>query len=166
MSLSYKGKLSIGGLSPLSVGASAAAFATLSAQVAGLISLQARLTVTPPTLALNISLVTQLLADLQAALTLGLPGVDFQIAACAAAVVSLEAQLALIAQLTATFGVPGIYVYSYDGPAVALGPALTSELAVMWPDGVSTALHSNALVLGTVTPAAWTAMGTFFGGAF
>jgi hypothetical protein len=163
--LAYSGKITIGGLCPLVVSASALLIADLQARVTGLLALQARLTVTPPTLALNITLVTQLLAQLQAALAIGLPGVDFQLTAVAALLVSLEAQLALLLQLQALFGAPGVYVYTWDGPANLLGPALGVELATQWRDGVPTALHANALVLGTVTPATWVAMRTFFGGA-
>lgn len=165
MTIAYKGSLSIGDLCPLVVSAHAATFAELNAKLAGLLELQAKLTITPPSIAGSITIVANLLAGLQAAVTLGLPGVDFQLAAVAAAMVSINASLSILLSLQVTFGAAGVFVYSYEGAVGAFGGELNAALAAGFPGAGGPLQGCNALVLGTVTPATWTAMAAFFGGA-
>jgi len=163
--LTYLGELSIGGICPLVVSAAADITAALNAQLAGALALVAALQITPPTINVNISLVTALLAQLQIALELGLPGVDFQISACLAFIAQLEAELAILLQLTGLFAAAGIFAYEYSGPADELGPALTSELADGTRDGQGGSTQLKAIVLATRLSATWGAMQTFFAGA-
>lgn len=164
--LTYKGSVSIGGLCPAVVAAQAAVLANLNARIAGLIALQARLSLQPPSFALGLDAAAALKAGIEAAITGGVvfPGVDVQIAALAALVATLEAQIALLIP-GAILGAGGVYVWEFDGTGPELGPLLTNALATQWPDGASPLLPANAIVLATTIGATWAAMKTFFGGA-
>jgi phage tail protein X len=161
--LELVGELTIAGLCPLVVEANAAVLAELQAKLAGCLSLQASLTVTPPTLAANLELATQLVASLTAAIEVGLPGVDFQLTVVAALIASIQGQLEALLALQALMGAT-VIVWEYGGPASALGPALTSALAVELPDGTPSASAVNGLVVLTPSPETWLSVKAFFGG--
>ena len=138
------GTRSLGECLPGVLSLSVAAKGNLAAQIAGIIEAQARLTVTPPTLAGNIQIATEILASLQAAVAIGLPTVDFQFAALAEVLAALQAQLAAIVDLR--LGELGVSLYTYDGPQVG-----TSTQGIV-PPGVSPSQDSGALVLSAVAP--------------
>jgi hypothetical protein len=108
---------------------------------------------------------TNFLAQLQAGVTLGLPSVSYDLSACATLSASLSASLAVLTTLQGLFGTGGVFAYTYSGTGAGLGPALTTELATQWRDGTPSSASANAIILGTVSPATWTAMTAFFGGA-
>lgn len=161
--LTYLGELSIGAICPLAVAAQADIFAQLQAQLAGLLQLQAQLTITPPTIGANIKLVAQLLAGLE--VSIGLPGIDFQLTAVAALIAQLNLSLGLLLELEVLFGTAGVFAYAYEGDALSFGPQLSAALASGWPDGTGVAAKSNGIVLATVSPVTWSAMKAFFAGA-
>lgn len=162
--LTYLAEMNLGALCPLCVTSTAGVIAGLHAQLNGLVALAANLTLHPPSFTTSLTLAAQLTSTLNAAISLGLPGVSFQLAAVAKAVAALNANLSLLASLTASLGGAGAFVWSYSGTGAGLGPAITSALSGGWPDGTSSSTAANALVLGTVTPAVWTTITSFFGG--
>ena len=165
MSLTYVGSLSIAALVPTTFALFASLTPYIQAQLTGNLDMSANLSILPPSLSETVTIAGQILADLQAALALGLtlPSVDLsvslnaQIAILAAFIASLEALIAL-------GGAAGIDVFTYAGTVNGLGPALTGELANGSPSGGTAFDASNALVLLTRSSATWDSMVTFFGG--
>jgi hypothetical protein len=174
--LTYVGSLSLGQCVPLALAASAQLSASigivlpkLQAELAGLLALQANLTIHPPSIAANIDVVLQLLAGLQTSLTLGLPGIDFQIAAVLELVAkiqvdlgSLSASLSFGLNLQVILGALAIDLYVYEGAARQLGPALGQQLTNGLPSGTGPNHPCNAIVLATESPVTWGAMSKFF----
>lgn len=159
----YGGSTSIVSLVPIIRRALFGVYLNLKARLAGLVSMMAKFTATPPTAAFGIAAMGSARASLQAAIDGALP--DLILSAVVGAIAALNAAAALIVQLQALFSTAGVFVYKYDGATSQLGPALTSSLASGWPDGSPPATNANAILLGTVTPATWTALQAFFGGA-
>jgi len=147
--LRYVGSLTLGQCVPIAVRASASIAASvafvlpsLSAKLAGLLALQASLTLTPPSLTGNLQAALNLVSSLQASIGLGLPGVDFQLAAVAAALAEVQAQLAAIgvqatfqAELDVILGTPGLHAWAYTGDADQLGPEFTAATSDGFPGG-------------------------------
>jgi hypothetical protein len=165
--ITYVGEQNIGNLCPLVGSATLGIIARLKAQLAAMLELALQLSLHPPTFAATLSIVVDLVASLTAALSLTLPGVSFQLAAVAKLVAKINAELALLAKLALVLAssTGGVMVFTYSGPGNALGTSLTTALSGSWPNAASGSAHANALVLGTVTPAVWTVMSAFFGGA-
>jgi hypothetical protein len=159
--LTYVGQYNIGTMCPITVTATAGIIAELNARLAGMLALS----ITPPSISLTVLLngALALRAALQAALTVQLPGVGFQLAATAQLIAKLDAQIALLAQFSAILAGAGVMVFEHDGPANQLGPSLTSALSSAWPDGSTLGVNANALVLGVVSPAVWLVVRAFFG---
>ncbi len=110
----------------------------------------------------QISLLNQMLANLNAALAAIPPiptlSLSAQVALAASILVDLNALLALVnaklaiqVSFASILATAGVEVLAWDGARNALGPALTAERG-----GATT--HSNAVVLYTQSGAAWTAM--------
>ena len=165
MSLQYVGSLSLAGLIPTSFALFASLDVYIQAQLTGQLAMSVNIGILPPTLEATIAIATTVLADLQAALSLGLtlPSVDLS--------VSLNAQIAILEALIASLqaiivlgSAAGIDAWTWDGPVNGLGPALGAALAFGAPSGGFGTDHSNALVLLTRVSATWTAMNAFFGG--
>ena len=169
MSLTPLGSLALSAVVP---GAAAAAAAGEIGIEAALPGIQAQLTALAsftPTLDLgglsgDITIAGNILADLQAALALGLtpPSLQAQLDIVAGLVLTLNnlvilinAQLQIILDLIALLATAGVDAYAYDGPADQLGAALTAQYA-------GDTDHANALVLVTKIGATWTAMSTLF----
>lgn len=147
--LTSMGQLTLGDSVPVALSASAELAASVNlmlpevnAKIAGLVALQASLTLTPPSLAGNLQVALDLVASLQASLSLGLPGLDFQLTAVAALLAELNvflgallAKLDLALSLQATLGTPGIFAYQYIGPVGTAGNELQVRLAGGLPGG-------------------------------
>jgi len=136
-----------------------------NARLAGAIALQASLTITPPTLVATIAALAEMQVQLQAAFSLGLPSVSFNLSACAALIAEIDASLNLLIQLGLLWGVGGLFAYTYAGTGPGLGAALTTELATQWPDGTPSSSACQAIIIGATESASWAAMTSFFGGA-
>lgn len=161
--LRYRGQISIAGLCPIVVECNALILAELQAKLAGVLALSVQLSITPPTLAANLDIAVELVAALTASIEIGLPGIDFQIAAVAALVAQLQLNLALLLSLDVLLGAT-LMAYTWEGPANELGPAVTSEFAVELPDGTSSYAPVNAILLVTPSPVAWVSIRALFGG--
>lgn len=163
--LTFIGSQTIGEVCPFAVSALTGAFAVilpkLQAQLAGVLALQASLTVTPPTLAANIDVATKLLAALNASVSLGLPGVSFQLQAVAALIAKLQLDIGALI-FPPLFLVGGIDLYAYDGRVSEMGGAITASLAVGLPGGTPANGSCNALLMIAETPVIWAAMQAFF----
>lgn len=163
--LVYGGAATIGSLAPFVLRALGGVYADLKGRLAGLISMVAKFTATPPTALSGISVAGDIGASAAAGISAGLPGAAFILDAVGKAVTAIGAAAAVIVQLQALFGTAGVFVYKYDGATGQLGQAITSSLVGGWPDGTPATVRANAVLLGATTPATWTAVSTFFGGA-
>lgn len=162
--LTYVAQCNIGTLCPACVTACVPIIADLKARLAGLIELAVKLSLHPPKFSVSLTLAIQLLADLQAAIELNLPGLAFQLEALAALVAALEAKLALLAKLSLTLGgAAGVFVYEYSGLGRDMGAQISAALTTGWPDGTSATATSNAIIAGVNIPAVWAVVRTFFG---
>lgn len=164
--LSFVGQQNIGTLCPFVVDATGSVIAELGARLQGLIALALSFNITPPSFSVSLDLALKLKASIEAALTITLPDITFQLQAILRIIADLTVKLQLLAELAITLAGPaGVFIYRYSGPGAGLGPALSSALSTGWPDGSGTGQQSNALILGTVTPSVWATMSVFFAGA-
>src|SRR5690606_11162615 len=171
--ITYLGSKSLGECVPVAVQAQASLDAQLSAQLPeiqakleGFGTVLMSLTVSPPDVQGSIDAALQTVASLQASLSVSGPSVTLQIDTITQAVAELQvqlaqvqAQLALSAQLGASFGASGIHLLAYDGRLGSFGNELQGALS---PVGDSNN-RAQALVLVTTSSAAWSAMSTIFG---
>ncbi len=169
------GEVTFGQALPIGLAASAGISASvglvlpsIQAQITGLIELQARLTLTPPTLAANLDAAIALVAALEASISVGVPGVDFQLAAVAELLASLQlslgalnAQLAFALNLEVLFGTGGVLMYHYSGTADGIVVAAQSSFASL--PGVDPATPVGGVFLIATTPGAAAAMDLIFG---
>jgi hypothetical protein len=173
MSLVYCGELTIGGAVPGANACAIAGYAGINAALPDITEKLAALLAfvpTPVDFQLQLQLAQQMVASVQASITLGLPVpsiaaqiaiVTALIADLTASVVSISAQLGIITDFQALLGAAGVHVYAYAGPANGLGGEVTTALATGLPGGAPTDA-TNALVLATTVPATWTAMAQVF----
>lgn len=120
---------SLGEIVPLAASATAAVDATvaltlpeLQAKLAGLLSLQASLTLTPPSIATSLTAALALVASLEASIALGLPSASLDLSAVFAVVAELElligainVQLNIALDIDLVLGSPGVALYRYSG---------------------------------------------------
>jgi hypothetical protein len=167
MSLTPLGSLALSAVVPGAASVSAAgqlgidlALPDIQARIAALLAF----TPTPPSLSADASLALAVNTDLEGAIHVGLvpPDISLQLAIIGALVVDLQnkvisinAQLSIIANLLGVLATAGVDAYAYDGQADALGAALTAQYA-------GDTAHANALVLVTKIGATWTVMGSLF----
>jgi hypothetical protein len=159
MSLDYLGSLAVGGVAPSVQIAVDASLPNLLAQQLGIQAGIAALTAHPPSIAGNLAIAQQIVASLQAQIALGVevPGLGLQLASLAAALAALAAQIATLTSFADVLGVLGLHAYHYNGPINGLGPALAAALAGGLPGG-GPFDASDALVIATSSPAAWSAL--------
>lgn len=153
MALTYLGELTVGGLMPALTAAQAAALAELQGKLAGIVRVQASLTIKPPALAASIEAVAKVGAAL--ALAIDGPTVSLQLTALGALVASLEAQIAALVGLP--LGTAGIHAYAWLGRTQDFGPALTSALTGGLPGG-NAGDETQGLVLAAREAASWSAL--------
>jgi hypothetical protein len=156
--LTHLGSLTIGECLPTFFGVYAGVLANLQSKLAGLLRLQAKLAITPPSLGARIDLAVRILAALRASLTLNLPGIDFKVAAVAKLIAAIEVELAVLVGIEVALGSAGVHAYSYDGDVASLGPSFTS----LGIPGARASDHCNALILATTVPGTWAAMAEVF----
>lgn len=171
MTVHHLGTLNLGEAAPTALAAQGALDATIGvalpdiqAKLAGLLSVN----VLPPTLAASLNTALQLVANIQAAIVVGVPPVDFQLAALADLIGSLQGQLAALqsqvafsAALGVTLGAAGIHMYGYTGEAGSLGNEFQGQLSGGFPGGQPTD-DTYAVMLAATTPAARAALQGFF----
>ena len=75
MSATLIGELGLGALNPLTLSATANVSAGLSAQLSGALALQAQVAIAPPSLSVQLAALVEVVAQLQASIELGLPGI-------------------------------------------------------------------------------------------
>ncbi len=175
----YLGDISIGAMvGGLSAGILSANLALdfqlgqITAQIQGALALSVALHASPPSIAGSLTIVANIKASLEAYLSLGgfiLP--TAAITAIANLVIQLQgivaqvnANISLMASITASLGVSGVLAYTYTGAGNAFGPALTSSLAGGWPDSTPATDPSNALILIADGTAGQVGLETFFVG--
>lgn len=171
-----EGEFTLGGISPLTVAASASADAVLTSQLpviqlqlAQTLQVLAQITITPPTLLTQLAQAVEMVATITAAITAGVPDAAFQLTALTSLVASLTAQVAaleasldVLADINVTLAVGGVAVYSYGGRTDQCGPELAGIVAGGIPGGTG-ATPINAVILATSSPATWEAMKALFG---
>lgn len=173
MTVTCLGSLSIGDALPGGVAVGAAGFDGINA---ALPDIQARLDALlafaplPVDFTAQLALAQSMVASVQASITLGLPAPSMaaQIAIVAAlivditaSIVSINAQLGIVADFQTTLGTTGIHGYHYSGQTDDLGSEMATELASGVPGGAPTDA-ANALILVTTIPATWAAMRNVF----
>lgn len=166
MSLTYDGSMTVGALLPsvqTQIGADVTATTNeIATANAALTSIGAQ----HPTLSASITNVTAMLAQLNAAVGLGLPDITANITAnFTSLIASLNATLSILTGLQSNMSAGGVFAYRWSGNGNAFGADLTTELATHYRDGSLSSNPGNAIVLLTTTPATWTAMQAFFSGA-
>jgi hypothetical protein len=164
MGLAYVGEISLADLCPLVLTATGPLVTQLQAKLTGLLQLTARLKVTPPKVAASLQLAVQMVSALTAAVVVTPPGIDFQAVGIAKVLAQVQDNLGILVLLAGILNTEA-FVFVYDGPTTAFGPALTTALAPGWPDGTPPATEAHAIVIGGVSPLTIAALKKFFGGA-
>lgn len=162
MSLVYVGELTIGDLLPGIAIPFIQAVGDLQARLDACIAAMAQITVGMPSLSLQIQLALDIIANLQAAIAVGItpPTVSVQISVMVALIAQLEAELAIM--LGIPFSTAGVHVYAYDGTVGAFGGEVTTALSAGVPGGAGPGQHCDAIVLATVIPTTWAALSLVF----
>ena len=176
MSLVYAGKLALSAILPSSVTAVASASASLSAtlpvvaaDLAGAVTLDAQVTVTPPNLSAEVSAVAAIQAGLAAAVTLGAPPfVDFQVSSLSSLIAeltpivpALSASLALTLPMASLFLESGAAVWSFSGTGAEFG-SLAAPIASGIGDGSSPKAELEGFVLASTGGGTWAGLQSFF----
>ena len=165
MALTYVAELSLPLLCPsvqLSMGVPAI---SLNAQLTGNLALNASFSVSPPTVAIYLAALESIQLQLNAAITAGLPSISFSLSDALTLIADLELAFGLLVTLEGLLGASiGMYAFTWAGTGVAMGAALTAELATQWPDGAPSAGACNAIILGAVSTIAQTQIIAFLNG--
>lgn len=161
MTVTYIGSETIGDSIPGVNAALVVANADLEAKIAALAAFSVSLE--PPSIAAQLSLVADIQADLQAMLTLGIspPSLSVQFSAVLALLAQLNIQLGILLSLMNLLQTAGVHAYAYSGAANALGGEFSATLAGGFPGGAPTDA-TNALLLATTIPATWAALAQVF----
>lgn len=168
MAFTHLGELTLGAVVPVALSATAAATASLNAQLpelqiklASLLELSARVALVPPTIAASIQTVIALNASLVAALSVGAPAVMVDVSGLLAVMAQLSAdigaltlQLQVILGIEAQLGGASVHLLRYDGTASGLVPEGIP--------GVSAGADVHAIVVLASTSAAWGAIQSVF----
>lgn len=147
MAAQYLGEVSIGAAFPAILPLLVKIQADLNGRLAGLLKVSAAITIKPPTLVAAISAAVAVAAQLQASLSLGLPGVTLQVGAVAAIILEFNARLAVIVALLAQLGA-AVHLYSVSGRADSIGPALSGILGAGPPGSLPSDACAGILLLG------------------
>lgn len=147
------GSLSLSAIVPGADAACAIAAPNAAAQLAALASFTPQVSLS---IAAQITIVENMLAALNVALTAvpPIPILDLsaQVALALDVAAAIQAQLDIIVGLQTALDTAGVRLLAYDGQQDLLGSELATAL------GASTT-HCNALVISTTSGAAWTSMG-------
>jgi hypothetical protein len=112
--------------------------------------------------AADLQVAGQILTNINAGIAIGItpPSIQAQISMVLALLAPLQANLAAIAAFQALLGA-SVFAYGYDGATNQFGNEMNTELTHGFP-GHSPTERTHALVLGTTTDAAYTAMAGVF----
>lgn len=146
----YLGQLTLGQCVPLALEAQAAVVPVLAAKVAGLLKVEAALKITPPSVAAQLALAAKLVANLEVAP----PAASLDLSGVAKLLAELQASLSAWIAIGLSLGTPGIFAYSYSGPANTLIPGGLP--------GNPPTLPVNAVIFVASDGGAWTAMQAAF----
>ena len=168
MSATLVGSLNAGLLCPeimLSIGFAAP---QLQASLTAALAIQASVSITPPTLAVQLQAMLTVIAEIQAALeagiALGLPGVSISVSAAAELVLQARLALGNLTILIELLGGPSMFVYSLSGGTVAnMGTDITAGVIADPPPGLAPGDPVSGILLGA-SPGAWAGVAPFFGG--
>lgn len=176
--ITYLGSVSLGDLQPALASASASidtnatvALDAATAKLDGLIAAKAEVTANPPNLAGSLATLQQMLAGVQAAISLGVPEIDagqmladldVSIGEVMADIGDLQAALNASADISLALGAAGFAAWVYDGTAGNFASELGSETdgGIL---GGGSGQQINAIVIATPTPASWAALQEIFG---
>lgn len=163
--LVYTGKIGLSLMVPLVVGAAAQGEASINAKLAASASLSAAASITPPSFVAMLEAQAKFYANLKASIAISPPSLTVSAALSAAASLSANFGASCSLGLTLTSGAT-FFVYSYTGPANAMGAALTSALASDWGDTVTPSNTACVCtVLGATDALSIATLGGFFNGA-
>ena len=173
MTVTALGSVTIGAAVPSALTACAAGTAGIGLALPDVEARLAALAAFSPSLgsfSADISLAGEMIVGLQSAVTLGLtpPSISAQLAIIAAliadltaTIVSINAQLSIIVDLTSLFSTAGLFAYKYEGAVNAMGGEFVTAFSGGLPGGAPTD-SAHAITLITTAPAAWTAMQAAF----
>lgn len=176
MSLVHLGTLTLGQATPMALLASAnlnasigLALPSITAKLQGLLEIQASLALSPPTLAAQLAAAIALVENLTLAISLGLPGIDFQFAAVAALLAEVQVDFGAIsvsvdfgADFALVLGTGGIDVYVYEGRVEDFGAELATHLEAGLPGGAAPGDTCDAVILAASSTVSAQALATFF----
>ena len=156
MALQYVGELPLGVMcaaASTAVGVSLRAWPSCSLRWLStskqLSSVQSRWGLSPPNIGIDLALCAQLLIDLNLAISVSLPSLDFQIAAVLALIASYppswraSLSLSLSLPLAELFATAGIQAYQYSGSGGQFGGLLNQAISEFFPDGTPQATPST-----------------------
>jgi hypothetical protein len=150
MTYTYLGELSLGACVPLALTAQALVVPELAAKVAGLLKVQAALTITPPSIAGQLALAAKMVANLEVAP----PGASLQLAGIAKLLAEIQASLSAWVAIGVSLGTPGVFAYTYEGPANQLIPGGLP--------GNPPAVPCNAVIFIATDAGVWSGMQAVF----
>lgn len=137
MTAQVAGKITVGQCVPALAGFVAAAEADITAELAGCASIQAGIGISPPSFAAQITILTNLIAALEAqaalSLSLGLPQVTVSLDVMLAAQLQLEAKLELLLKLLEAMATAGVAVITHTGLASTHGPEVQTQVNSIAP---------------------------------
>lgn len=140
----------------------------IQAQIAGLIALQAQLSIQLPTIGASLQAALGIVASIEAAIAIGMPGASFQLLAVVELLAQLQIELGSITAalaISVSLGAAGVHLYAYTGEASQLGSAFQGELSGGFPGGQPDDL-TYAVMLATTLPDTKIAIEAVFGVSF
>lgn len=153
------GQVSIGQCIPTTASLVAKALVDVNAKIAGILSLQASLTISPPSLDLQLTAALDLVAALQAQIALGiklkLPAIQVDLTVALSLLADLNASLAVLLALSVTLGTAGVFVIKDEGDSQRFGSDMQTVVSGIAPPG--NVVHSITLL--ATDPAVFEALG-------
>lgn len=139
MSAELIGQLSVGQCVPTTASLVAQAMVELNAKIAGILAIQASLTITPPSLGLQLTAALNLVAALEAQIALGLtlelPAIQVDLTVMLSVLADLNASLAALLALSLALGTAGVYVIKQSGASRTYGTEMQAVVSSIAPPG-------------------------------
>lgn len=157
MTTTVLGERTIGECVPAALSVNASLLADIRAKLAAAVKLQAKLVVTPPSLAANLQAAIKIVESLT--IRPQLPGATLDLTAFASVIASLTAALNAALTFNLALGTAGVMALTCEGPIGAMGTELTSTVETLFPP----TSEGFALVLIGSTPEVHAAMRIVFG---
>jgi hypothetical protein len=159
MTAQLVGNVSVGQYVPTALSLNAQLLAELQGKLAAALNIQAALTIQLPGLSAQLegalAVAASLQAMLSAGLTVTLPGVSLSIEANLAVIAELTAQISALLALQIALGTAGVYVITHEGPSETHGPEVQAIVSDIAPAGN---VVYSVTMLATV-PAVYAALG-------